>query len=107
MKRKPRKKKFPLTPEFGERLIKSLLIVFTDAYRLHATGVTETELLIQHDIFAAASDHHPSIKSGHRKALLSAVAAVDKGVPYPVASAYLEKQLRKRFQQLLDDINNN
>ena len=92
-------------PDFGERLVKSLLTVFTDAYRLHASGPTETELLIQHDIFAAASDHHETIKDGHRKALLSAVAAVDQGVPYPVARAYLERQLRDKMKEILNELN--
>jgi hypothetical protein len=106
MKRKPKRKK-PLTADFGERLIKSLLTVFTDAYGLHANGATETELLIEHDIVAAASNHHPSIIQGHRKALRSAVIAVDQGVPLPEARAFLEKQLRTRLQKLLDEINNN
>ena len=100
--------KLPLPPkkppkpasDFSERLVKSLLSVFTDAYKLHAQGVTETELLIQHDIFAAASDHHKTIKDGHRKALLAAVAAVDDGVPLPLARAYLEVQLRNKCNEL-------
>jgi hypothetical protein len=101
------KKKPTYSPEFGERLIKSLLTIFTQAYGAHLNGATETELLIQHDIFAAASDHHKTIKDGHRKALLSAVSAVDTGVPFPVAHAYLEKQLRTQLKELLDEINNN
>lgn len=87
---------------FAERLTRSLLQVFSDAYKLHAMGTTETELLIQHDIFAAASDHHDTIKEGHRKALLAAVAAVDDGVPYQRARDHLELQLRRKMKEILD-----
>lgn len=87
---------------FAERLTRSLLQVFSDAYKLHATGTTETELLIQHDIFAAASDHHDTIKEGHRKALLAAVAAVDDGIPYQRARDHLELQLRRKMKEILD-----
>ena len=104
---KRKKKAPPVTREFGERLIKSLLTVFTETYGMHSHGMTETELFIQHDIFAAASDHHETIKDGHRKAMRSAIAAVDDGIPFPVARAYLEKQLRDRMQEILDEINNN
>ena len=101
--RKKKANEKPLAKDFGERLTKSLLTVFTDAYQLHANGVSETELLIQHDIFAAASDHHDTIKDGHRKAILSAIAAVDEGVPLPLARAYLEVQLQRKIQSYHDN----
>ena len=93
--------------DFGERLVRSLLTAFTEAYGAHYNGSSETEIMIQHDIFAAASDHHETIKDGHRKAIHAAIAAVDERVPFPVARAYLEKQLRKRMTEILDEINNN
>jgi hypothetical protein len=103
-----RKHKKPVSPEFAERLIKSLLTVFADAYQSHANGATETELLINHDIFAAAAmDTHPTIKEGHRRAIQSAVHAVDHGVSLPNAQAYLETTLRRKLKELLDEINNN
>lgn len=104
MKRKRRKSAKIAIPDtdFAERLTRSLLQVFSDAYKLHALGTTETELLIQHDIFAAASDHHETIKEGHRKALLAAVAAVDEGVPYQRARDHLELQLRRKLKEILD-----
>jgi hypothetical protein len=80
--------------DFAERLTKSLLAVFT-----------ETELLIQHDIFAAASDHHDTIKEGHRKALLAAVAAVDDGIPYHQACTHLAIQLQRKMKEILDGNN--
>jgi CRISPR/Cas system CSM-associated protein Csm2 small subunit len=93
--------------DFGERLVKSLLTAFSEAYQAHYNGATETEIMIQHDIFAAASDYHETIKDGHRKAIHSAIAAVDEHVPYPVARAYLESQLRQRLSEILDEINDN
>lgn len=104
MKRKRRPSAKIAIPDatFAERLTKSLLAVFCDAYKLHATGTTETELLIQHDIFAAASDHHETIKEGHRKALLAAVAAVDDGIPFQRARDHLELQLRRKMKEILD-----
>jgi len=103
--KQPRKKPKPPDPTFGDRLVKSLLRVFTDAYQLHAGGATETELLIQHDIFAAASNYHQTVIEGHRKAIRSAIAAVDKGVPLDQAVAYLETQLRDRMAEIVKEIN--
>jgi hypothetical protein len=87
--------------KFAEELVTSLCNTFVDVYRLHANGMTETELLIQHDIYAAASEHAQVIKDAHRKALKSAVAAVDEHVPMPVALVYMRRNLHRKMEELL------
>jgi hypothetical protein len=87
--------------DFGERLVQSILQCFEYAYKLHAKGESEEGLLIQHDIVAAVSDVAPAIKKAHRRAVQSAVKAVDAGVPLPEARAYMMKLLTQKLDELL------
>ena len=99
MKKKSQKEKHQ---RFGLSLIAELCQTFEFAYVAHGRGKTELELLIPHDIIAAGTNTDPVIVSAHRKAILSAIDAFDKGVPMEMARAYMEKQLRARLQKMID-----
>ena len=88
---------------FGQKLLESVLHCFQDAYVSHARGASKDAILIHHDIFAAASDQKKEIIAAHRSAILSAIDAVDAGVPLPEAHAFMRKRLTARLGQMLDE----
>jgi hypothetical protein len=99
MKRKPTKQD---KARFAQALIDSLVRTFADVYKLHAKGMTQTELLIQHDIFAAATNHAAPIKRAHRAALLSAVDAYDSGVPLRTAAPIMRARLITQAWEIIN-----
>lgn len=83
--------------------IEQMLFTFRNAYANRKKGRSLPELLIQFDITAAGStDLVPIAVEGHRKVLLSASDAFDKGVKYCVA----EQEMRRCLTSIADEIIN-
>lgn len=99
MKDKPRKSR----EQFGKELVESVLRTFRETYQMHAHGHSKDAILIVHDIYAAASDQAPEIIAVHRRAIESAINAVDMKVPLPVAHAYTRKRMLSRLEELIDE----
>lgn len=89
--------------EACQLMVNALMMSFDHAFRLHALdGVTETEMLIQHDIVAAGSSNMSEpVVNAHRKVIKAAVEAVDLHVPFSVAHEALRLSLTKQAQELL------
>jgi hypothetical protein len=89
--------------KFAERLLRSLLRTFDEAFLLHAGGRSEQALLITHDIYAAAGNAPEEIIKAHRYAIKSAVEACDKGWLFSMARAHLEARMRNKVEELLGE----
>jgi hypothetical protein len=74
---------------------------FFFAYYAHAQGASETELLIEHDITAAGSEVDKGVAEAVRSTIHCAVVALDNGVPFCDAGAYLRQQLCERIDELM------
>jgi hypothetical protein len=95
-----------------ERFIDSLVACFEDAYRKHVRGATETELLIELDIFAADYHaRHPEepeqcMMQAHRGSLKSGIEAADAGVPLSLAASILRVHLEKSAEEIVRQCDN-
>lgn len=87
--------------DFAELLINAVLASFVHAYEKHAAGDSLDAILIQHDIVAAGSNVAKPIVDLHRRAIKSACAAHEAGVPLPQAAAYVMKGMVQRVNQML------
>ena len=91
----------PTTEAFADELVGMVGKTFFRAYYSRANGMTEEEMLIDHDIEAAFHGVDKHLAETARRTIRAAVKAVEGGVPYHVASTYLLAQLRDRIGALL------
>jgi len=87
--------------KFAEDLLSLIETTFLRAYNSRVAGMTIDEMLIYHDIEAAASNVDKSVIDTCRRTIQTAVKAVDCQVAYDDAHAYLVDQLQSRLSKLL------
>ena len=87
--------------QFAADLAHQISRTFFRAYWSHANGMSEDELLIEHDIEAAAANIDKHVAETCRRTISTAVKAVDRNVPYLIALVYLMQRLDTRIKQLL------
>lgn len=76
-----------------------VMTTFFNAYYLHANGVSEAELLIDHDITAAGSDLCADLATASRNTVKAAVAAYDERIPFDEARAHLAQRLVRHIDK--------
>jgi UDP-N-acetylglucosamine transferase subunit ALG13 len=91
----------PELDQFADKLIDLIDRTFHNAYLKRMAGVTETELLIDHDIEAAYHDVDVSVRHAARKTILSACRAVDSAIPFHHAHEFLIDQLHAEIDRLV------
>lgn len=74
---------------------------FFTAYFSRANGMTSTEMLISYDIEAAFDDIDENVRDTMRKTISSACKAVDEGVDFETASAYLARKMKHKITEIL------
>lgn len=79
------------------------MVVFDAAYQRNVNGESEQALIIEHDIIAAYNGDAEVIANCHRKAIKSAVAAVEQGIPFLQARSTLETKLHERLEELIEN----
>jgi hypothetical protein len=79
--------------EAADQLVQLIMRTFFFSYFSRMNGMTLDELLISHDIEAAGCGADTKLQQTARLAIRSAVNAVDKGVPYPIAHNCLLDQI--------------
>ena len=80
--------------QFADDLINLIDRAFENAFRKRIEGISETELLIEHDIEAAYCMVDESLQQTARKSITAAVRAVDANISFHEARAYLDSLLR-------------
>jgi hypothetical protein len=82
-------------------LLARTMMTFFNAYYLHASGTSETELMIDHDITAAGCGACKHCSAVSRLTIKTAIAAVDEGIPFQVAQSQLASRINKNIDRLL------
>jgi len=90
--------------ESGEKLIWNLMQTFTQAYLHRAHGRKEDELVVSHAIIAAGCLMPKLYIDCHERAIRSACAAYEKGVPLFEAEARINGTLRRRLRDILAEL---
>jgi hypothetical protein len=76
-------------------------VTFMHAYRKRLCGVSEQELIIEHDIEAAYEDIDEQVRTTARCAIHTAVTAAERGIPFAQACEQLSQQIEKSVDKLL------
>jgi hypothetical protein len=87
--------------KFAEDLISLIERTFIRAYTSRINGMTEDEMLIFHDIEAAARNVDKTIVQTCRATIRCAVRAVDSKVQFDQAHQYLVDQLRSKVDKII------